>query len=112
MMTCLVLEGFFDEEFEFDLSLGRGCSLFFHEDDQTRQYHYFSTTIACGFRLFLRYVRSRTASQWRWRWEVGGERRDEVHGDRLLPVAALGPKSPLRALRAQLCGIGQTYLWE
>ena len=42
--------------------------------------------------------------------EVGGERRDEVHGDRLLPVAALGPKSPLRALRAQLAELGRpTY---
>ena len=39
--------------------------------------------------------------------EVGGERRDEVHGDRLLPVAALGPKSPLRALRAQLAELGR-----
>ena len=44
--------------------------------------------------------------------EVGGERRDEVHGDGLLPVAALGPKSLLRALMGSVCGIGQTYLWE
>ena len=66
-------------------------------------------------------MRSQTADQWGWRWgapaptdpEVhahGGERRDEVHGDRLLPVAALGPKSPLRALRAQLAELGRpTY---
>ena len=36
-----------------------------------------------------------------------GERRDEVHGDRLVPVAALGLNSPLRALRAQLAELGR-----
>ena len=100
MMMCLVLEDFFDEEFEFDLSLGRGCSifprgrpdkavpLFLHNNSLRLQASSFGT---CDLGL---------RNQWRWRWEVDGERRDEVHGDRLPPVAALGPKSPLRALRA------------
>ena len=47
----LSLEGFFDE----------GSSLILVWDADVL-YHHFSTTIACGFRLFLRYVRSRIAT--------------------------------------------------
>ena len=68
MMTCLVLEDFFDEGSSL-IFVWVADVLCFHEDNQTRQYHYFSTTIACGFTLFLRYVRSRIASQWRRRWK-------------------------------------------
>ena len=43
-------------------------------------------------------------------------RRDEVHGDGVdipsVPLDALGPKSPLRALRAQLAELGRPTSWE
>ena len=108
MMTCLVLEGFFGEGSSLIL-VWVADVLCFHEDDQTRQYHCFST-IACGFRALPSVRAISDCKPVAMEMEVGGERRDEVHEDRLLPVAALGPKSPLRALRAQLAELGRpTY---
>ena len=92
--------------FEFDLSLGRGCSmfprgrpekavpLFLHNNSLRLQ----ALPLVCAI------------SECRPVGMDGGESRDEVHGDGLVPVSALGPKSPLRALRAQLAELGRpTY---
>ena len=106
--------------FEFDLSLGRGCSMFpqgrpdkavplFLHNNSLRLQALPSVRAISDCRPVGMEMGAPAPTD----PEVharGRERRDEVHGDRLLPVAALGPNSPLRALRAQFAELGRpTY---
>ena len=95
--------------FEFDLGLGRGCSLFPRErPDKAVPLFLHSNSLRLQALPSVRAISD--CKPVAMEMEVDGERQDEVHGDRLLPVAALGPKSPLRALRAQLAELGRpTY---
>ena len=95
--------------FEFDLSLGRGCSTFPRgRPDKAAPLFLHNNSLRLQALPSVRAISD--CKPVAMEMEVGEERRDEVHGDRLLPVAALGPKSPLRALRAQLAELGRpTY---
>ena len=106
--------------FEFDLSLGRGCSMFPQgRPDKAVPLFLYNNSLRLQALPSVRAISNcrpvgmGVGVPAPTDPEVhahGGERRDEVHGDRLLPVAALGPKSPLRALRAQLAELGRpTY---
>ena len=111
--------------FEFDLSMGRGCCmyprgkpekavpLFLHNNslrlEALPSVRAISDCRPVGMEME---TSSSTVSESRAHDE---RRRDEVHGDGVdippVPVDALGPKSPLRAL-STACRIGQTNLWE
>ena len=92
--------------FEFDLSLGRGCSMFPRgRPDKAVPLFLHNNSLRLQALPSVRAISD--CKPVAMEMEVGGERRDEVHGDRLLPVAALGPKSPLGALRAQLAELGR-----
>ena len=95
--------------FEFDLSLGRGCSMFPRgRPDKAVPLFLHNNSLRLQALPSVRAISD--CKPVAMEMEVEGERQDEVHGDRLLPVAALGPKSPLRAPRAQLAELGRpTY---
>ena len=118
--------------FEFDLSMGRGCSmyprgrpekavpLFLHNNslrlEALLSVRAISDCRPVGMEMETSFS---TVSEPRAHDE---RRRDEVHGDGVdippVPVDVLGPKSPLRALRAQLAELGkptyesECYCWR
>ena len=110
--------------FDLDLSRGRGCSMYprgrpdkavplFLHDNSLRLEALHSVRAISDCRPVEMEMETPPPTVPELRAH-GGERRDETHGDGVsippVPVAALGPKSPLRALRAQLAELGRpTY---
>ena len=107
--------------FEFDLSLGRGCCMYprgkpekavplFLHNNRLRLEALPSVRVIPDCRPVGMEMQSSSSTVPGARAH-GERRRDEVHRDGVdipsVPVAALGPKSPLRALRAQLAELGR-----